>query len=316
MPSSKRPKDDFLATYLIDRQLFAHASAYDVNSKSDRLRSCGDLTEFFFQLVRVLQPDLFIEAGAKDGASSRYARRFLKDSRIVAFEANPFTFERFEPTFRKGKSNVEYLNLALSNEAGEIAFNVNVAADGSPRADGQGSLMAFGGDKSDFAGTVEVTAKATTMDDFFPAQSFNSCALWVDVEGASEMVLTGGHETLQKADVVIIEVEDRAYWDGQWLRSDVVNYLLDHGLVPVSRDFQSRYLYNLVFVRYDKLEVDRVRWALTHHLSRSGHPVEDGPSGMPSSETAVDEYAQQMSQKELASQFAANLKMGIKSLRD
>jgi hypothetical protein len=77
-------------------------------------------------------------------------------------------------------------------------------------------------------------------------------------------VLTGGVATLERAAVVMVEVEDRAFWGAeQWLRPDVVSHLYDRGLVPVARDFQSRYQYNIVFVRADLLDVDRVRWALT-----------------------------------------------------
>ena len=294
---------------MLDRQMLAHADGYDVNSKADRLRSCADLTEFFFQLVRVLEPGLFIEAGAKDGSSSKYARKYLPDSRIVAFEANPYTYDRFKGKF--GRSGVEYLNLALSNEVGTIVFNVNVGTDGSPRADGRGSLMKFDGDSDEFSGSVEVTADATTLDTFFAGFEYESCALWVDVEGASEMVLGGASKTLDKADVVIIEVEDRAYWADQWLRTDVMAYFFQHGLVPVSRDFQSRYLYNIVFVRNSKLSIDRIRWALTHHLSKAGEQRRSA-RGLPVSETADDDRILGLSQRELAQQFALNARSAVK----
>ena len=300
---------DPMTLHLLDRQLMSHVGGYDVNLKADRLRSCADLTEFFFQLVRVLQPNLFIEAGAKDASSSKYARRFIPDARIVAFEANPFTFDRFKGGF--AKDEVEYLNLALSNEVGSIAFNVNIGNDGAPRADGRGSLMRFDGDFEDVSGTQEVTADATTLDIFFQDYAYDSCALWVDVEGASEVVLGGASETLSKADVVIIEVEDREYWANQWLRGDVVTKLYQHGLVPLSRDFQSRYLYNIVFVRQSKTNVDRVRWALTHHLSSAGTKRRQNRE-LPTSETAEDDRVLDLSQKELLQQFAYNARTTLK----
>ena len=148
--------------------------------------------------------------------------------------------------------------------------------------------MRFDGDFEDATGTQEVSVEATTIDTFFGDHPFESCAMWVDVEGASEMVLSGASQVLLKTDVVIIEVEDREYWEGQWLRPDVMEYFYQHGLMPMSRDFQSRYLYNIVFVRQSKMSVDRVRWALTHHLSRAGRRMRK-IQGMPSSETAEDD---------------------------
>jgi len=67
----------------------------------------------------------------------------------------------------------------------------------------------------------------------------------------------------------MVEVEDRALWHGgQWMRTDVVSHLYDRGLVPVARDFQSRYQYNIVFVRATALdEFDRLRWALASFRS-------------------------------------------------
>ena len=48
------------------------------------------------------------------------------------------------------------------------------------------------------------------------------------------MVLTG---LLADTAVLIIEVEERPVWDGDhWLRPAVVDYLAEHGLVPVARD--------------------------------------------------------------------------------
>lgn len=303
------PQVDPMTLQLLDRQLLAHVGGYNVNLKADRLRSCADLTEFFFQLVRVLQPDLFIEAGAKDASSSKYARKFIPDARIVAFEANPYTFDRFKGGF--SKTSVEYLNLALSNEVGSIAFNVNIGTDGAPRADGRGSLMRFDGDFEDISGTQEVTADATTLDIFFENYAYESSALWIDVEGASEMVLGGASATLHKADVAIIEVEDREYWSDQWLRSDVMEYFYEHGLIPLSRDFQSRYLYNIVFVRQSKANIDRVRWALTHHLSMAGRNVRKAHD-LPVSETAEDDWVLGLSQKELVRQFAFNARSSIR----
>lgn len=259
-----------VAAHVLDQQMSLQVMAYDVKDPTDRRRSCENLSELFFQISRVVEPDVFIEAGAKDASSSVFASRLLPHARVVAFEANPYTFERFKKRVSKA-DRVEYLNLALSNTPGEVTFKVNIEADGTPRADGRGSLMSFEGDQESFEGTVDVTVRSTTLDTFFSDHDFESCALWIDVEGASELVLGGATSTIERASVVIIEVEDRAYWDGQWLRADVTRFMMNNGMVPIARDFQSRYLYNIVFARQSILSVDRVRWALVNHFSQSAH---------------------------------------------
>ncbi len=247
-----------LAAY--DRALFCAAANYDVELRSDRRRSTRDLERFFFQLVRIFQPELFIEAGAKDATASRRVRALCADIRIVAFEANPYTYERFSSKVPYAEEGVEYLHLALSNEVGTVSFNVQRDEKGAPRANGRGSLL----DQQDYAeGLEKVTVPCSTLDVFFEEQDYTRSCMWVDVEGATEIVLGGGPETLQKAAAIFIEVEDRAVWEGQWLRADVAAHLFDAGFVPIARDFQARYLYNMVFVRESLLDTDRVRWALT-----------------------------------------------------
>ena len=252
---------------LYDYTMLGLATSYDLEDSKDKLRSTKDLERFFFQLVRVFQPGLFIEAGAKDAGSSRRARKFLEDARIVAFEANPFTHKRFRQRNASPELRVEYLHKALSDSDGSVTFNVRTRDDGKPSADGQGSLKEFKDEKNEF---TRVTVDATTLDGFFADYDGDTCALWVDVEGAQRAVLEGGNELLKKAAAVMIEVEDRRVWDQDWLRPEIVAYLYDHGLVPVARDFQSRYLYNIVFVRDSLRSVDRYRWALTKLHSDAG----------------------------------------------
>jgi len=254
---------DDSSDFLVFRDLAMMSTAikYDLTDKAEKARSVRDLSRLFFQVGSILGVDLFVEAGAKDAASSRRARRRIDPNRIVAFEANPYVYDRFAEA-NSGEAGVEYEHLALSEEPGSVTFNVMCSDDGTPKANGQASLLKREGQSDD--GFVEVTVDATTLDRYFERDDFARAALWVDVEGAAHAVLSGASDTLRRTAVVMIEVEDRPYWgEKQWLREDIAAFLYRHGLVPVARDFQSRYQYNIVFVRSDLLNVDRVRWALT-----------------------------------------------------
>ncbi len=91
---------------------------------------------------------------------------------------------------------------------------------------------------------------------------------------------------LADTDVLIIEVEERPFWDGDpWLRPTVVEYLHGHGLRPVARDLQSRFQHNIVFIREALAERTDVR----ARLDRWAHDVSDAQRGTTSAELSVVE---------------------------
>jgi hypothetical protein len=104
----------------------------------------------------------------------------------------------------------------------------------------------------------EVVAEATTLDDVCRSTGWlTPCALWVDVEGASSEVLTGGSESLDRnVQLIFIEVERRAAWVEQWLVDQVRDHLGTRGFVPVARDRESEWQFNEVYVRSDALKPD------------------------------------------------------------
>src|SRR5699024_675316 len=123
-----------------DLAMMSTAIKYDLTDKAEKTRSVRDLSRLFFQVGSILDVDLFVEAGAKDAASSRRARRRINPNRIVAFEANPYVYERFAEA-NSGDVGVEYEHLALSQEPGSVTFNVTCSRDGTPQANGQASLL-------------------------------------------------------------------------------------------------------------------------------------------------------------------------------
>jgi FkbM family methyltransferase len=249
-----------------DVAMLAQAAHYDVGQKDERSRSVKDVELLFFRLLRGLAPPLFIEAGAKDAGSSRRARKMFPDARVVAFEANPYTYRRFAKVNADANA-VEYLHLALDREPGTVRFNVRLRRDGKPHADGQGSLTK----RFNHPDYQQVEVTSTSLDTFFGDFAFERCALWVDVEGANEQVLTGGRGVLQKTSLCLIEIEDRMMWQGQsWHAIETMQAFFAAGLVPVARDFQSKDQYNLLFVREAWLDDDHCRRTLADHFSALG----------------------------------------------
>lgn len=220
---------------------------YGNYSVEQRSRSVAALVELFFDVVAKDQPDLFIEAGAKEASASRRARTVCPAATVVAFEANPYTHRRFAAQL--DAVGVRYVHQALSDTVGEATFNVLLTEAGDPAADGQGSLLAR---SSPGRAEMPVTVATIPLDTYLAGHGLapSATAMWVDVEGATALVLRGAIATLGTAIAVMVEVEERPVWGAdQWLAQDVVRWLAGRGLVPVARDYQSRYQHNIIFVR-------------------------------------------------------------------
>jgi FkbM family methyltransferase len=261
------------ALRLHDLRLLATVTSYDLRDRQERRRSARDLAQLFLRLCESIEPDLMVEAGANSARTSRRVKRRVGTARVVAFEANPYTFERYRLD-NPPESGIEYLHLALGDRSGQVRLNVRRTEDGAPRADGHGSLMERPDDyEHDFE---SVTVPATNLDEFFGSGTYRRCALWVDVEGAASSVLLGGRELLASTQVVMIEVEDRQYWKGAWRAPEVMRFLADRDLIPIARDFEYRHQYNLVLVRRELLDHDLVRLRLSQYLSACRFPEVDG----------------------------------------
>lgn len=234
---SRLPGYDSLAYWFATRQPLVAGERLDSVQFTERL---------FMALVERLRPNVLVEAGAKDAGVAARVKSMLPDVRAVAFEANPFTYERFW-THHATETGVEYLNLALADKPGVVEFLARAGYRGRPIADGKGSLLSRIALERDEH--VQVRVPSTTLDEFFEAERGKRVALWVDVEGAAGLVFAGGSHVLRDTSHLIVEVEERPVWNGQALRRDIVRLLRKHGLVPIARDFQSRFQFNLVFVR-------------------------------------------------------------------
>ena len=268
----------------MDFALLSHASNYDLSDPRERLRSHVDLTLLFYSLGDVLKPDAFVEAGAFNAQASRDMKARLPKCRTVAFEANPYNYELWTQRIDYAKEGIEYVHKALSSEPGTVTFNVQKSRDGHElkKTTGRSSLL----QRTDPAFEYdEIRVAATSLDDFFDPLPERPMA-WVDVEGASKPVLSGGRKLFGATAAVFIEVEEKPFWEDQWLARDVVRFMGECGLVPVARDFESRSRtqYNVVFLRDELRQDPAVRSAFATYHSACAFPrVERISSVLPAS---------------------------------
>ena len=79
--------------------------------------------------------------------------------------------------------------------------------------------------------------------------------MWIDVEGSNKEVLNGASEVLKNSQLIYIEVEDKKFWENQWLSDDVIKFLNTYNLIPIGKDFED-FLgqYNLIFIKKELLQ--------------------------------------------------------------
>lgn len=96
----------------------------------------------------------------------------------------------------------------------------------------------------------QVVCECTTIDSVMELNQWESpSAIWVDVEGAVSDVIFGAHFALQKnIALIFVEVEERAAWTGQWLASDVTEYLLTKNFIQIARDCETVWQFNKIFI--------------------------------------------------------------------
>lgn len=206
-----------------------------------RERSAELLDGLFLNLVKVAQPDLFVEAGAFDAETSLRIARTIPGCSVVAFEANPDNHAHFAGIRQFEQHGVQYLNLALTDTPGPIEFHVE-SKDGSTILGHSSTLQrSEASDRS----VSPVTVEGVRLDDHTPEAA--RVAMWVDVEGAADQVLRGSPRNLAACDAIKVEVEEEEFWKGQALSTDLVSQLLTAGMVPVARDIEYPGQYNIVF---------------------------------------------------------------------
>jgi FkbM family methyltransferase len=216
------------------------------------------LLDIFFELLTEVRPAVFCDIGANQGEAGRRALGASPGVNVFSFEANPEIHKRYRDV--NEAAGVHWLNLAVSEENGQVTLNVPRVLDrtfvggrlvqgrrSEARDTGKSSLLL----RDENATYDKIDVAATRLDDFLQREAPDgSVVLWIDVEGAASKVLNGAADTLKRADLLLVEVEGFAFWKDQKLIDEVLDLLAQQGFVPVLRDREyGDAQFNVVFVR-------------------------------------------------------------------
>jgi FkbM family methyltransferase len=196
-------------------------------------------TEILFQLlVKYLKPEIICDIGTLDATHSILLRHISKTSRIIAFEANPYNYEKIIENRVPETEKIEAINKAVSNESGSLVFHIQKYSNSSDQAWMAGTSSLHQRDQ-EVGETEEINVEAVRLDEFLadhvPSISGKSIAIWIDVEGAGYEVLEGLSEIAGNIVFIQIEVETETVWKGQRLKQDVVQLMDEMGFIEVAR---------------------------------------------------------------------------------
>jgi len=202
-----------------------------------------ELVELFNNRVLDIAPDYFLEIGAYTGEQSIYISEQLPDTKVFAYEANPYNYAKYTVS----KKNLEYIHQAVSNYTGNTTFYLQTKRNPKKTkyVRGNNSLLKRNDEKTIYE---EVVVKCDTLDNMF-YHSKGSFALWIDAEGHGFEILQKGTNVLDNTKIIFIEVESKEFWQGQQLDNDVIKLLKNKGFTPLARDQEYPEQYNIIFTK-------------------------------------------------------------------
>lgn len=238
--------DEYLARIASQKNELERNVITPDKKNSGRKKITGHLEALFIELNSHCKPPLILEVGAHEATFSLKMKQLLKNSRIMAMEANPEVFEKHRE--KVNQSGVEYLNLAISERNGEILLKVPMNADGQETRS-MGSIRTYV-DGQEFHGH---TVRSRTLDSLFDVPARNT--IWIDVEGACLEVINGASRTLTESIIVYAELEEEARWAGQATLEEVARRLYEFDLIPLFTDIQRMHWQsNILFVKKSLLD--------------------------------------------------------------
>lgn len=220
------------------------------------------LVEFFLHSVESLSPTVFCDIGANRGEIAAAVKAMLPETEVHAFEANPHTFTQHADA--QHAAGVVWNNIAISNRRGEVDVYiprqlsrrysrgaVRPARVEEPLTTGKASIHK----RREDAVYDVVSVRSQSLDEYFEGiRASATFALWIDVEGAAQLVLGGASAVLRQTSAILVELEALQFWDNQTSIQWVFDTLVAHGFEPIARDREyDDAQFNVMFVRREQL---------------------------------------------------------------
>jgi FkbM family methyltransferase len=193
-----------------------------------------------------------VECGAKDCSETIAFHKLLPQAEIYAFECSPDNLPMCRSTIH-GVDKIHLVEKAVSDKCGDVPFfKIDTSRtrttwlDGNP---GASSLFLASGKypAEDYAQT-SVTVTAVTLWNFITTTKLGIIdLLWMDIQGAELLALSGLGPAITQVRLIHLEVEFIEIYSGQPLWCDVRRFLRSHGFRLLTFTTFGRYSADAVF---------------------------------------------------------------------
>lgn len=153
---------------------------------------------------RIIQPgEVLLEIGTWIGPYSVLLARHLGPrGRLVGFEPDPVAFRQCLINLRLNEVyNAQVLPMAISDSSGQLSLYTNRVFGNSGSSILESNPITQGYDR------IKVDVPSTTLDRIVAALGLEPTTIKMDIEGAEDLALTGGRDTISRSGVkLLIEI--------------------------------------------------------------------------------------------------------------
>jgi len=166
------------------------------------------------------RPSLIIDVGGYEGDWARMAHKIFPEAKFFVVEANPEKEKYLQKLVAQYPGTVEYSMALLGSESRASVAYYQMESGSSVFEE-----------QSDVERKV-ITLPMKTLDEIVgPRILPGSLLLKLDVQGAELEVLKGASATLEKTEVVLLEVSFLQYNKNSPLAADVIQFMNERGFV-------------------------------------------------------------------------------------
>ncbi|OED38050.1 hypothetical protein AB833_21335 [Chromatiales bacterium (ex Bugula neritina AB1)] len=218
-----------------------HQRGIDKEGKSYKQRSHRELISVFFNFIDQASVTTALEIGAFQAEMSRRFVNSAHSRKALAVEANPYNFDKFKHQLQA--EGIIYHHAAVLDQDGPCELQLHVTDLDIKNGYIRGNNSILESDARPH--TKAVTVPGTTLDSLlgnyvksnsFPDPVTSHPVLWIDVEGALDLVIKGGSQTISNSRLIFAEVETQQLWNNQATFSDITALLDPLGFFPYLRD--------------------------------------------------------------------------------
>lgn len=246
-----------------DIQRFEQFSASSTEQHSVGLKKFGKpykrhshhaLVTVFFSLIERMSISNAIEIGAFRAEFSRRFRQQDQNRTVLAVEANPYNFAAFKDELLAQGIIYHHAAVIDKDEPCTLQLSNTEHDQKTGFIRGNNSVRTAAGRTQTRAVTVPGTTLDSLIKEYIAAAALpdpitHTPVLWIDAEGALDMVINGGTQTLNSSAAVFTEVESEALWDNQSNFRQIDEQLRRLGYFPFLRDCEYEPdQFNVIFV--------------------------------------------------------------------